>query len=101
MTSMLLFDTSSFVLKLSQRLGREFHAYRELCTYLFKIFRLCIKPNSPPEETDLPGIHNLVTVEAQALPVTDFVARFKLYATLATATKHKAEREREREREKV
>ena len=86
-------DTTSFVPHLVERRDHGFHIYRQLCQYLFKLGRRCIKSKSLPLETDLTGILNVSVSDAKALPVTDFIVRSKLEQRLNTACKIKAEKE--------
>ena len=78
---------------LVDRRDRGFHVYRQLCLFLFKIGRRCIRPKSLPQESDLSGILNVVMADAKALSVTDFIVRSKLDQRLDVACKVKAERE--------
>ena len=86
-------DTTSFVPHLTERRDRGFHIYRQLCLYLFKLGRRCIKPKSLPQESDLAGILNVSSSDARALVVTDFIARSKLGQRLDVACKIRAEKE--------
>ena len=86
-------DTTSFVPHLVERRDHGFHIYRQLCQYLFKLGRRCIKAKSLPQETDLSGILGVSVSDARALAVPDFIARSKLDQRLNTACKIKAEKE--------
>ena len=85
--------TTSFVPYLVARRDRGFHIYRQLCLFLFKIGRRCIKPKSLPQESNLSGNLNIVVSDTTALSVSDFIARSKLDQRLDVACKVKAERE--------
>ena len=78
---------------LVERRDHGFHIYRQLCQFLLKLGRRCIKPKSLPPESDLSGILNIVVSDARALTVTDFIARSKLEQRLNVACKIKAEKE--------
>ena len=86
-------DTTSFVPHLVELRDHGFHIYRQLCQYLFKLGRRCIKSKSLPLETDLTGILNVSVSDAKDLPVTDFIVRSKLEQRLNTACKIKAKKE--------
>ena len=86
-------DTTSFVPNLVERRDHGFHVYRQLCQFLFKLGRRCIKPKSLPQESDLSGILNIAVSDAKALSVTDFIARSKLDQRLNVACKIKADKE--------
>ena len=86
-------DTTSFVPHLVERRDHGFHIYRQLCQYLFKLGRRCIKAKSLPQETDLSGILGVSVSDARDLAVPDFIARSKLDQRLNTACKIKAEKE--------
>ena len=86
-------DTTSFVPHLVERRDHGFHVYRQLCQFLFKLGRRCIKPKSLPQEGDLSGILNIAVSDAKALSVTDFIARSKLDQRLNVACKIKADKE--------
>ena len=90
---LLCLDTTSFVPHLVERRDHGFHIYRQLCQYLFKLGRRCIKAKSLPQETDLSGILGISVSDARALAVPDFIARSKLDQRLNTACKIKAEKE--------
>ena len=78
---------------LTERRDHGFHIYRQLCQYLFKLGRRCIKPKSLPQETDLSGILGIAMSDAKALAIPDFIARSKLDQRLKVACKVKAEKE--------
>ena len=78
---------------LVDRRDHGFHIYRQLCLYLFKLGRRCIKAKSLPQETDLAGILSVSVSDDRALAVPDFIARSKLDQRLNTACKLKAEKE--------
>ena len=78
-------DTTDSVPHLVDRRDRGFHVYRQLCLFLFKIARRCVRPKSLPQESDLPGILNVVVADAKALSVADFIARSKLDQRLDAA----------------
>ena len=86
-------DTTSFVPHLVERRDRGFHIYRQLCLYLFKLGRRCIKPKSLPQESDIAGILSVSSFDARAPAITDFIARSKLGQRLDVACKIKAEKE--------
>ena len=86
-------DTTSFIPHLVERRDHGFHIYRQLCQYLFKLGRRCIKARSLPQETDLSGILGVSVSDARALSVPDFITRSKLDQRLNTACKIKAEKE--------
>ena len=88
-----LLDTTSFVPHLVERRDHGFHVYRQMCQYLFKLGRRCIRSRSLPQETDLCGILDVSVSQARALPVSDFIARSKLEQRLNTACKITAEKE--------
>ena len=86
-------DTTSFIPHLVERRDHGFHIYRQLCHYLFKLGRRCIKAKRLPQETDLSGILGVSVSDARALSVPDFITRSKLDQRLNTACKIKAEKE--------
>ena len=86
-------DTTSFVPHLVERRDHGFHIYCQLCQFLFKLGRQCIKAKSLPQETDLSGILGVSVSDARALSVPDFITRCKLDQRLNTACKIKAEKE--------
>ena len=90
---LLCLDTASFVPHLIDRWDHGFHIYRQLCQFLFKLGRRCIKSKSLPQETDLSGILSISVSDARALAVPDFIARSKLDQRLNSACKIKAEKE--------
>ena len=89
----LFLDTTSFVPNLVERRDHGFHIYRQLCLYLFKLGRRCIKPKSLPQESDLSGILSVSSSDARALVIPDFLARSKLDQRLSVARKLKAEKD--------
>ena len=87
-------DTTSLVPHLIERRDHGFHIYRQLCQYLFKLGRCCVKPKSLPRESDLSGILEVVISDARALAIPDFfLARSKLDQRLNGACKIKTEKE--------
>ena len=86
-------DTTSFIPHLVERQDHGFHIYHQLCQYLFKLGRRCIKAKSLPQETDLSGILGVSVSDARSLSVPDFITRSKLDQRLNTACKIKAEKE--------
>ena len=86
-------DTTSFVPHLVERRDHGFHIYRQLCQFLLKLGRRCMRPKNLPQENDLSGILNISVSDTRALTVTDFIVRSKLEQRLNTACKIKAERE--------
>ena len=86
--------TTSFTLNLKQRRDRGFHVYRELCQYLFKLGRRCIRAANLPAESDHQAILNLSIPDGKALSVSDFLIQSKLGAKLDIACKSKAEAEK-------
>ena len=86
-------DTTSFVPHLVERRDHGFHIYRQLCQFLFKLGRRCIKAKSLPQETDLSGILGVSVSDARALSVPDFITRCNFDQRLNTACKIKAEKE--------
>ena len=93
MVEFVYLDTTSFIPHLVERRDHGFHIYRQLCQYLFKLGRRCIKAKSLPQETDLSGILGVSVSDARALSVPDFITRSKLDQRLNTACKIKAEKE--------
>ena len=89
----LFLDTTSFVPTLVERRDHGFHIYRQLCLYLFKLGRRCIKPKSLPQESDLFGILSVFSSDARALAIPDSLARSKLDQRLNVACKLKAEKD--------
>ena len=86
-------DITSFVPQLIERRDHGFHIYGQLCLYLFKLGRRCIKPKSLPQESDLSGILSVSASDARALAISDFIARSKLDQRLNVACKIKAEKD--------
>ena len=86
-------DTTSFVPHLVERRNHGFHIYRQLCQFLLKLGRRCMRPKSLPQEKDLFGILSISVSDTRALTVTDFIVRSKLEQRLNVACKIKAERE--------
>ena len=86
-------DTTSFVPHLIERRDHRFHIYRQLCQYLFKLGRCCVKPKSLPRKSDLSGILEVVISDARALAIPDFLAQSKLDQRLNRACKIKTEKE--------
>ena len=91
--TILCLDTTSFVPHLVERRDRGFHIYKQLCQYLFKLGRRCIKSKSLPQETDLSGILSVSVSDARALAGPDFITRSKCDQRLNTACKIRAEKE--------
>ena len=87
-------DTNSFTLNLKSRRDRGFHVYKELCQYLFKLARRCIRPSSLPADNDNNGILQFSFPEAKALVVDDFITRSKRGSRLDIGCRQKAEKER-------
>ena len=87
-------DTSSFVLNLKTRRDRGFHVHKELCQYLQKLARRCVRPSSLPSESDYHDILRISIPDSRALSVDDFVSRSKLTPRLDVCCKRKAEKER-------
>ena len=93
-----ILDTASFSLNLKTRRDRGFHVYKELCQFLFKLGRRCVKPSSLPAENDFQAVLQLSFPDAKALSVEDFISRSKLGARLAAGSKSKAEKEMSEEK---
>ena len=87
-------DTSSFILNLKSRRDRGFHVHKELCQYLQKLARRCVRSSSLPSESDYHDILRISIPDAKALSVDDFVSRSKLTPRLDACCKLKAEKER-------
>ena len=76
------------------RRGRGFHVYKDLCQFLFKLARRCIRSGSLPADNDNQGILQFSFLDAKALVVDAFITRSKLAARLDVGCKQKTERER-------
>ena len=87
-------DTNSFTLNLKSRRDRGFYVYKELCQFLFKLARRCIRPSSLPADNDNHGILQFSFPEAKAMVVDDFKTRSKLGPRLDLGCKQKAEKKR-------
>ena len=85
---------NSFVVNLKQRRDRGFHVFRELCQFLFKLGRRCIRSPNLPSESDYRKILNLSIPDVKALSTADFLTRSKLDVRIAPACKSKAESEK-------
>ena len=85
--------TTSFTLNLKQRRDCGFHVYRELCQYIFKLGRRCIRADNLPAESDHQAILNLSIPDAKALSLNGFITRSKLDAKLNIACNSNAETE--------
>ena len=68
-----------------ERRDHGFRVYRQLCQFLFKLGRRCIKAKRLPQETDLSGILSVSVPDARALAFPEFIARSKLDQRLNTA----------------
>ena len=78
---------------LVERRDHGFHIYRQLCQFLLKLGRRCMRPKSLPQENDLSAILSIAVSDTRALSITDFIVRSKLEQRLNVACKVKAERE--------
>ena len=85
---------NSFVVNLKQRRDRGFHVFSELCQFLFKLGRRCIRSPNLPSESDNRKILNLSIPDVKALSTADFLSRSKLDVRIAPACKSKAESEK-------
>ena len=85
---------NSFVVNLKQRRDRGFHVFRELCQFLFKLGRRCIRSPNLPSESDYRKILNLSIPDVKALSTADFLSRSKLDDRIGPACKSKAESEK-------
>ena len=65
----------------------------ELCQFLLKLGRRCVRANSLPAESNCQGVLNLSFSDAKPLPVEYFIVRSKLGAKLDVCCKQKAEKE--------
>ena len=86
--------TNSFVVNLKQRRDRGFHVFRELCQFLFRLGRRCIRSTHLPSESDYRKILSLSIPDVKALSIADFLSRSKLETRLVPACKAKAESEK-------
>ena len=86
--------TNSLAANLKQRRDRGFHVFRELCQFLFKLGRRCIRSTNLPPESDYRKILSLSIPDVKALSIADFLSRSKLNAKLAPACEAKAEAEK-------
>ena len=68
--------------------------HKELCQYLQKLARRCVRPSSLPSESDYHDILRISIPDSRALSVDDFVSRSKLTPRLDVCCKRKAEKER-------
>ena len=75
------------------RRDHGFHIYRQLCQFLLKLGRRCMRPKGLPQENDLSEILSISVSDTRALSITDFIVRSKLEQRLSVACKIKAERE--------
>ena len=85
---------NSFVVNLKQRRDRGFHVFRELCQFLFKLGRRCIRSPNLPSESDFRKFLNLSNPDVKALSTADFLSRSKLDVRIAPACKSKTESEK-------
>ena len=74
--------------------------YKELCQYLFKLGRRCVRSSGLPAENDFQALLKLSFPDAKALSVEDFISRSKLDARLKVGSKLKAEKEMNEEKNK-
>ena len=68
--------------------------HKELCQYLQKLARRCVRPSSLPSESDYHDILRISIPDSRALSVDDFVSRSKVTPRLDVCCKRKAEKER-------
>ena len=73
-----------------ERRDHGFHIYRQLCQFLLKLGRRCMRPKSLPQENDLSAILGIAVSDTRALSITDFIVRSKLEQRLNVACKVKA-----------